>query len=165
MHSAGFDLFAMKWAKAKVGFDILVHAKNDIVSSAVLQTANWEVDRTKAIELHHEAIGGGPYKKTFLDVGANLGVYVIPCMERCHCLMHCMEGWHTLTAASRGYKVTALEAMTQNAMMLNMSLCMNPGWCPSFITAVSVNWQVTERCCIFCRIGREGDTGEHWCLG
>jgi len=101
------DLGHFALAKTVAGFQILVHKTDDIVSTSLLSHGFWENDHLKATFEHHEALGRGPYEKTYLDVGANLGYF-------------------SLMAASHGFKVSAFEAMTLNAKMINVSLCANP---------------------------------------
>jgi len=109
----GHPLGALKWATAKGAqgkdFQILVHAKNDIVSHHLLTTGFWEGDHLGAAEAFHLRTQNGkaPSPRRYIDIGANLGYF-------------------TLLAASRGYEVTALEAMQKNAAIQNVSLCANP---------------------------------------
>ena len=54
---------------------------------------------------HHEALDRGPYEKTYLDVGANLGYF-------------------SLMAATHGFKVTAFEvSMRGLASHCSISSC------------------------------------------
>jgi FkbM family methyltransferase len=120
LHAVG-DLKSYAWAEIQGGcdgkkctqpFTMLVHASGDIVSSSILAHGKWEGDHLEAAEQHHKKRGKTlPMDrwsgKRYLDVGGNIGYF-------------------TMLAASKGYEVTTIEAMTQNARMLNMTLCANP---------------------------------------
>jgi len=102
------DMF--KWAKANRAaeqFDILVHATGDQVSNMIINTGSWEKDHLQATEMFHQKNNSAPFRKRYLDIGANLGYF-------------------SLLAASRGYEVTAFEAMAKNARLIKVSLCANP---------------------------------------
>jgi len=78
-----------------------------VVSANLLSTGKWEGDHLHAAERYFQLNGLTIKHKRYLDIGANLGYF-------------------TLLAASRGYEVTAFEAMKRNAVLLNVSLCANP---------------------------------------
>ena len=64
-------------------------------------------DHLQATEMFHQKNNSAPFRKRYLDIGANLGYF-------------------SLLAASRGYEVTAFEAMAKNARLIKVSLCANP---------------------------------------
>jgi len=109
---SGHDLSTLAWATAHgadgTTFDILVHAKNDMVSWYLLHTGEWEGDHLGAAEAFHlKQTGSKPTKQRYLDIGANLGTF-------------------SMLGASRGYEVTSFEAMEKNFLILRVSLCANP---------------------------------------
>ena len=106
------SLSSYKWAQISVtqgaNFHLLVHSSNDIVSTSLLKSGYWEADHVEAIEMYHTGKGLSlPSRKRYIDVGGNLGYF-------------------SLLAASKGYDVTTVEAMKENAYLFNVSLCANP---------------------------------------
>ena len=83
---------------------LAVYPSNDIVSSVIISSREWESVKTRQI---HEALRKLGDNATFVDVGANVG-------------------WFTMVMAYAGYRVYAIEPLAKNRAMIQHSLCIAP---------------------------------------
>lgn len=117
-----------KWAGSE--FDMYVHSSGDVVSDFIQATGSWEPSETQdlysTIERYVQKKGIKDRSKlTVLDIGAEVG-------------------WYSLGMAHKGYRVFAFEPMKDNWYMLRKSMCKNPSF---NITLVSAGLGTRENTC------------------
>jgi len=94
-----------------ISFNLYVYTSNDYVSNIILREKSWETGETKAIlsalRNYKEKHGIKNLNDVlFLDIGAQIG-------------------WHSLVAASHGFKVMAFEPMEKSQYLFRRNICFN----------------------------------------